>query len=364
MRNISPAGAVAALALALGAALPAVSGAPAPDPFDSLTAEHPRVRAAAQVQEAETPGLMRMPGVLGTAVGVEESGQATLVVYVDRDSPGRGQLVRSLPPQIRGVGLRVEETEAFRAYGNTGHQLPPVQLGTSGGWGYDLANGYCCGGTLGSLVQVNGVQYILSNYHVLESDIVAGGNGIIATTGSPVIQPGLIDAGCNSASTLAVGALVRLSSLPGSNVDAAVAQALPGMVDSSGSILGIGPISRSTAAAKLRQSVKKSGRTTGVTASKVSGLNATIKVTYANECAGAAAFTHTFTGQIVVANNHSTFLISGDSGSLLVENTAVNPRAIGLLFAGSSTSAIANPITQVLQFVGAKLGGTAAMVGN
>ena len=39
------------------------------------------------------------------------------------------------------------------------------------------------------------------------------------------------------------------------------------------------------------------------------------------------------------------------------------PRAVGLLYAGSSTSAIANPIDQVLQFVGSKLRGTATMVG-
>jgi len=39
------------------------------------------------------------------------------------------------------------------------------------------------------LIQVNGVQYILSNYHVFESDIVSGGNNLIASDGNPVIQP-------------------------------------------------------------------------------------------------------------------------------------------------------------------------------
>ena len=42
-------------------------------------------------------------------------------------------------------------------------------------------------GTLGSLVQVNGVKYIMSNYHVFESDIVSGGNGIVAASGQPII---------------------------------------------------------------------------------------------------------------------------------------------------------------------------------
>src|SRR5213596_1335839 len=102
---------------------------------------------------------------------------------------------------------------------HTAKQTPPIQLGTSGGWSRDLANGYCCGGTLGSLVQVNGVQYVMSNYHVFESDIVSGGNNIVANTGDPIIQPGLIDVGCNSVNAQAVCSLVKLGSLPGSNVD-------------------------------------------------------------------------------------------------------------------------------------------------
>ncbi len=47
-----------------------------------------------------------------------------------------------------------------------------------------------------------------------------------------------------------------------------------------------------------------------------------------------------------------------------VENVSTNPRAIGLLVAGSSTSAIANPIGEVLQFLSGKLGGSATLVGK
>ena len=108
----------------------------------------------------------------------------------------------------------------------------------------------------------------------------------------------------------------------------------------------------------------KSGRTTGLTRSKITGLNATVSVAYDNECAGGAAFTKTFTGQIVISNSRSSFLNSGDSGSLMVEDVTTAPRAVGLLYAGSSTSAIANPIGEVLQFLGSKLGGPATMVGN
>jgi hypothetical protein len=129
------------------------------------------------------------------------------------------------------------------------------------------------------------------------------------------------------------------------------------MVRSDGAILEIGTISNTTVSAFINQAVKKSGRTTGLTHSSVSGLNATIIVTYDNECAGSTAFTKTFTGQIVIANPGHSFLNSGDSGSLMVEDVVTKPHAVGLLFAGSSTDAIANPIGQVLTFLGATMVG-------
>ena len=200
-------------------------------------------------------------------------------------------------------------------------------------------------------------QNRLSNYHVFEADIVPGGNNTVATTGDPIIQPGLIDVNCSASGAQTVATLVKKSSLPNNNVDCSVAQVVPGQVASDGSILEIGKISSQTVAAALRQKVKKSGRTTGLTTSQVTGLNATISVTYENECAGGTAFTKTFTGQIVVKNKSSSFLGAGDSGSLMVENIATLPRAIGLLYASSSTTAIAQPIDEVLAFLGATMVG-------
>ncbi len=326
------------------------------------------------LQTEVTPDLMKSAAVLGTAVGFDEAAVPALVIFVDRDSGSVPEVVRSLPGDLRGIPLRVHSTDKFRVVskhprggGGVSHtalQTPPIQLGTSGGWRFDLANGYCCGGTLGSLIQVNGVQYLMSNYHVLESDIVSGGNHLVANNGDPIIRPGLIDVNCSAASADNVGSLVKLNSLPGSNVDVSLATAVPGMVRTDGAILEIGTLSWQTVSAFLNQAVKKSGRTTGLTHSSISGLNATISVSYENECAGGTAFTKTFTGQIVIANKGSGFLNSGDSGSLLVEDVATNPRAVGLLFAGSSTSAIANPIDEVLRFIGSRLGGNATMVGN
>ncbi|HKP04663.1 MAG TPA: hypothetical protein VJU77_15025 [Chthoniobacterales bacterium] len=333
-----------------------------------LDETHANVMAVKAVQNEVTTDWMRQKEVLGTAIGLDDSGRTSLLVYVDQDAPKAGEVVQNLPRELRGVRVQVQLTDKFRsmvgsaasvtAVSHKAKQTPPIQLGTSGGWRYDLANGFCCGGTLGSLVSIGGVQHILSNYHVFEADIVPGGNGRIALTGDPIVQPGLIDINCNAASGQDVATLVKRSSLPASNVDCSVGAVIPGMVRSDGAILEIGTISNQTVGASIGQAVKKSGRTTGLTRSSISGLNATISVQYENECAGGTAFTKTFTGQIVVRNNGSRFLNSGDSGSLMVEDVATHARAVGLLFAGSSSTAIANPIGQVLSFLGA------TMVGN
>ncbi len=323
-----------------------------------LDNSHAAVRAVIAVQGEVTADWMQQPEVLGTAVGVDVNETPALVVYVDRDATNVGEVIRNLPREFRGIGVQIHLTDKFRAFpgnggghggggGGVSHtaiQTPPIQLGTSGGWSKDLANGYCCGGTLGSLVQIGGSQYILSNYHVFESDIVSGGNNTVATTGDPIIQPGLIDVNCSASSAQSVATLVKKSSLPNSNVDCSIGKVVSGKVRTDGAILEIGPLSHLTVAASINQAVKKSGRTTGLTRSSISGLNATIRVTYDNECAGGTAFTKTFTNQIVIANKASRFLNSGDSGSLMVEDIATNPRAVGLLFAGSSIDAIANPM--------------------
>jgi hypothetical protein len=315
-----------------------------------------RVQAVIAAQDEVTPSLMQQPEILGTAVGVNETGDLTLMVYVNRDAANAEQAIRNLPGEVRGTPVKVELMDEIRAMGYTAKQTAPISLGTSGGWTYDLANGYCCGGTLGGLVRIGTTLYILSAGHVLEGDTVLGGNHRTAQTGDPVIQPGLIDKQCNRYLAQTVGTLVKKSSLSTSNTDCAIARVVNGMVRTNGAILGIGTISRYTSAASLNQNVKKSGRTTGTTHSHVSGLNATVRVAFTNECHGGTYY-KTFNGQIVVNNPSSAFLKTGDSGSLLVQDITTNPRAIGLLFAGNNTEAFANPIGQVLNFLGATMVG-------
>ena len=330
-----------------------------------LSPDDASVAAVMAVQDRHTAELMKVPGVVGVATGLDPaSGKAAIKVYTEKALPP-GQLKK----EFEGVKVVEEVTGRIMAMkggggggaSHTAKQTPPIQLGCSGGPTLDLANGYCCGGTLGSLVSKGGAQYILSNSHVFAGDVVSGGNNHSATIGDDIGQPGLIDVNCSAAGAQIVADLSSTSSIyppnNGSNVDCSIAQVRSGMVRTDGSILEIGTISSSTVGASVGQAVKKSGRTTGLTRSSISGLNATINVGYEDECAG-NSFTKQFTGQIVVSNNGSRFLNSGDSGSLMVEDVTTNPRAVGLLYAGSSSTAVANPIGQVLSYLGA------TMVGN
>lgn len=265
---------------------------------------------------------------------------------------------------VAGNEVGAQAAKARIAIDSRGIQQSPIKLGTSGGVGTDLANGYCCGGTLGSLVTDGQTQYILSNYHVLAGDQTPGGNGTVSAFGDPIIQPGLIDVGCNASRAQVVAKLSAYTDpFQGANVDAAIAEVVPNMVDGSGGILGIGTISAATVAASPRQSVKKSGRTTGLTSSQVKGINATVSVSYDTECAGTSRGVKTYTGQILVSNNGSKFLAAGDSGSLMVENKATFPGAVGLLYAGSSTIAVANPIAEVLSALQVTMVGAAGAAG-
>ena len=333
-------------------------------PAFDFSARNPAVAAAMEIQNRHTPELFEVDGVVGTATTVDERGEAIVLVLTrEALAPGR------IPALLEGTRVVLEVTGPIVAFkggppsgiSHTAIQTPPIQLGTSGGPANSLANGFCCGGTLGSLVQGQGTQYILSNSHVFAGDVVSGGNGSVSAIGDDISQPGLIDANCNANNTQIVADLSTLSTLfpPAStpNIDASLAEVRPGMVSANGAILEIGTHSSQTVAAFVGQDVKKSGRTTGLSRSSVSALNGNVNVGYSDECAG-GSFTKSFTGQVLITNRGSKFLNSGDSGSLMVEDVTTNPRAVGLLYAGSSSIAVANPIGDVLSHF------NVTMVGN
>src|SRR5215468_3869265 len=231
------------------------------------------------------------------------------------------------------------------------HQTRNMHFGVSGGNVNDITKRFCCSGTLGAMVTAGGASYVLSNNHVL-------GLSGQARAGDDISQPGLIDNGC-AASTV-VADFTAAPAL-GSNVDAAVALLRPGLMDAFGFIEDIGVPSSIVRAPSVGLGVAKSGRTTGFTTGTIASINTSVKVQYQRSCGQGKKFVVSYTNQVVI--NSSTFSAGGDSGSLIVTNDA-NHQPVALLFAGSSTTTIGNPIGEVLTQVSQALGRTVSFVGT
>jgi hypothetical protein len=231
------------------------------------------------------------------------------------------------------------------------YQSRNTNYGVSGSNVKDITSAFCCGGTLGSLLTSGTTLYILSNNHILARQDQA-------SPGENISQPGLIDNGCQPATIVA-----HYTTAPklGSNVDAAIAQLISGQMNSTGSIQGIGTISSVVKAPAVGLAVEKSGRTTGTTTGTIGSINTSVNVQYQLRCGQGKKYVISYTNQIII--NSSSFSAGGDSGSLIVTSGSCH-QPVGLLFAGSSSSTIANPIGGVLSKVGTALGHSVSFVGG
>lgn len=237
------------------------------------------------------------------------------------------------------------------ADGGANHRARNLHLGVSGGNVKDTSKAFCCSGTLGSLVQAGTTKYILSNNHVLAR---AGQ----AVAGEDVSQPGLIDSSCRPQTIVAD---FTAAAPLGSNVDAAVAQLRSGQMDETGYIEDIGVPSSAIVSPSVGLSVAKSGRTTGFTTGAIASINTSVSVQYQKNCGSGKKFVVSYTNQVVIGS--STFSAGGDSGSLIVtNNSSHNP--VALLYAGSSTTTIGNPIGEVLAKLNNATGLTFSFVGT
>src|SRR6478672_7567223 len=134
---------------------------------------------------------------------------------------------------LLGAAGSAQQATGRPSKGNADHkgrQSRPIQLGVSGGNSQDLANGYCCSGTLGALVTDGQKQYILSNTHVFAGDAVVGGNGKVASIGDDINQSGLIDVGCQYIAADMVADLSQWAPFGQFNIDAAIAEVRAGQV--------------------------------------------------------------------------------------------------------------------------------------
>ena len=237
------------------------------------------------------------------------------------------------------------------------YQTRNLRFGVSGGNVNDITRLYCCSGTLGALVTAGGIQYILSNNHVLARQDQAA-------PGEDISQPGLIDNGCAVATIVAD--YTAAPQLGTANVDCAIAAVRAGQMDSNGVIEGLNGItggaqpSTSTSTPTVGMAVQKSGRTTGHTTSTISSTNTSVNVQYQIQCGKGRKYTVSYTNQVVI--NSTTFSAGGDSGSLILTNTSC-AHPVALLYAGSSSSTIGNPISHVLSAL-AGVGYSVSFVGQ
>jgi hypothetical protein len=212
----------------------------------------------------------------------------------------------------------------------------PVPIGVSTGHPSITA------GTIGCRVTGGGNFYALSNNHVYANENKAH-------TGDDVLQPGAYDEGIDprdAIGTLYAFCPIVFSRTASNTIDAAIAQCTPATLGNSAPGGSFTP-SRTTAPATVGLAVQKYGRTTSLTKGNVDAINATINVSYGSGKTGR------FVNQIVITPG--TFSAGGDSGSLIVTQSGKNP--VGLLFAGSSSVTIANPIDLVLRYFGVTVDG-------
>lgn len=331
----------------LAAGLVGASGPPSPPPG---------LDRAIAAQEAHTDALLAKAGVVGTAVALAADGRPVVKVYT------RSAGVRGLPAHLDGVPVDVEVTGEFVAQAD--HQ----GIGRSSGTERLIKKGrslYCTVGTMGALVTGQGRTYALSNAHVYANEgSTTYGGPVVAEVkggaGDSILQPGRVDMtaqACGSSGEIdaaEVGNLwdyasIVISRTASNFIDAAIAKLSVGVSNVTPD--GWTPSSTPTDAVLTApaQAVKKHGRTTGLTQGTVNAINATVLIRYDK---GTARFVN----QIVVkGNNGIAFSMGGDSGSLIVTSDGNHP--VALLFAGSSTSTIGNPIGAVLTYFGVTIVG-------
>lgn len=236
------------------------------------------------------------------------SGAEGIRVYVADDPSAVPDTIEGLPTEVLVVGPNEDQAQAATQVGadprvKTRPLVGGISIGSDAGTG-----------TLGYFVHYKGELCLLSASHVLPD------------VGGHVIQPGGVDHGTSGDR---VARIVKSIETPDRGVDAAAAKLNSGIghkleLNELGKVTGPG-------AAKLEQRVRKSGRTSGVTAGTVKDLDIAAKF-------GDVWFQH----QIAVTR----FSEGGDSGSLVVTDDL---KAIGLLKGANSVHSWVNPIAAVLE---------------
>ena len=309
------------------------------------------------VKRRHLDGLMSRQNVVACGVGHKNGNEEpSVVISVTEKVPTEHLSAHDVVPQkLSGVRTDVIEVGVIKAQ--------QAKCGVSVGHIDSTA------GTLGCIVTKLGEEFLLSNCHVFA---LCGD----AEIGDPIVQPAPHDGGtlinqiatledfvpidfgfalpdCPVAETVEKlfnkGAELLSSghrmeayklSLGANTVDAAIARPLSENLVSR-AIVGIGE-PKGIRDAQLGMEVQKGGRTTGVTRGKIVQFDVTAKVNYG--LYGNA----TFHDQLMATGMSQP----GDSGSAMLD---MDGYVVGLLFAGSGSVTIMNPIQFVLDEFGVEI---------
>jgi len=319
----------------------------------------PGLERALQVHASRSEALFRNPRVVATGVGTNAAGKPIIRVYLESGGPeGIPAAVDGLPVEVSVSGrivarrgacdnehadpsaCRPQQPKAPPGAGvATDRYDRPVPIGVSTGHTNITA------GTIGCRVQVGCHNYALSNNHVFADEGAAA-------IGDDVLQPGPFDGGDALADI--IGTLydfepIVFSTSANNIMDAAITRVTTSEVGTATLPAGYGLPRSNPVDAVPNMDVMKFGRTTGFTTGRVDSIGATTLVGYDN---GTARFVN----QIII--RPGPFSDGGDSGSLIVvEGGSDDRRPVGLLFAGSNSITIANPIGPVLARFGATIQG-------
>jgi len=319
---------------------------------------------AALTPTAARAGLRGMLGNLvsplenihATGVGIRRKvgellpSEFVIKVYVFHKVAGLGKLIpKILAKPFHGVDIDIEELPVMQIQAKkkaTASATTPAQHQARRrpipGGAEIQPRGASFVGTLGGFVRsisVPSTVFALSNNHVL-----ANTNRL--PIGTEIAQPfsaSLTDVFARLTSFETIQLASPANPFPGRNrIDAAIARVSNLTLVRTGSMFGISNYTPSLKAPLPGMTVTKSGRTTGVTAGRISAIRVNgVRVNYGTQ---SAPLIGTFDGCIqVVGNGGNPFSAGGDSGSFILERATGRP--VALLFAGNGISTTACDLT-------------------
>src|SRR5262245_18660792 len=167
-----------------------------------------QVQAAITAQERHTDALLKIPGVIGTGVGIKSDGRPAIKILLERSG------VAGLPATLDGLPVEATVTGRIMAFSDPTKRQRPAPLG------FSIGHPSITAGSIGARVKdASGNVYVLSNNHVLA-------NANAANIGDPELQPGKFDGGSAPAdqiATLSAFETLTFSPLASNTIDAAIA---------------------------------------------------------------------------------------------------------------------------------------------